>query len=147
MSCSSRKKIDSIFCIVQFVRRKFCNICDLSQSVLNTLLKYTYFYISKNITSYTFLLVFKIIESLQYILKIQSLFNYIDKVQHHGCVIYCSVCLWGADYIGETIRNSEIRWKEHSTGRDKNSDCVNNYIISSIMSFNGMFCPVHRKIV
>ena len=31
---------------------------------LNTLSEYTYFYIWKNITSYTFLLVFKIIESL-----------------------------------------------------------------------------------
>ena len=38
-------------------------------SVLNTLSEYTYVYISKNITSYTFLLVFKIVESLQCILK------------------------------------------------------------------------------
>ena len=38
-------------------------------SVLNTLSEYTYFYISKNITSYTFVLVFKIVESLQCILK------------------------------------------------------------------------------
>ena len=47
-------------------------------SVLNTLLEYTYFYISKNITSYTFLLVFKIFESLRSILKIQwcKLYNY-----------------------------------------------------------------------
>ena len=39
-------------------------------SVLNTLSDYTYFYISKKITSYTFLLVFKIVESLQCILKV-----------------------------------------------------------------------------
>ena len=38
-------------------------------SVLNTLSEYTYFYISKNITSYTFLLVFKIGQNLQCILK------------------------------------------------------------------------------
>ena len=38
-------------------------------SVLNTLSEYTYFCISKNITSYTFLLVFKIVESLQCIFK------------------------------------------------------------------------------
>ena len=38
-------------------------------SVLNTLSKYTYFYISKNITSYTFSLVSKIVESLQCILN------------------------------------------------------------------------------
>ena len=37
--------------------------------VLNTLSEYIYFYTSKNITSYTFLLVFKIVESLQCILK------------------------------------------------------------------------------
>ena len=33
-------------------------------SVLNTLSEYTYFYISKNITLYTFSLLFRIIESL-----------------------------------------------------------------------------------
>ena len=38
-------------------------------SVLSTLSEYTYFYISKNITSYTFFPVFKIVESLQCILK------------------------------------------------------------------------------
>ena len=45
-------------------------------SVLNTLSEYTYFYISKNITSYTFLLVFKIVESLQCILE----WNFIPQV-------------------------------------------------------------------
>ena len=38
--------------------------------VLNTLLEYTNFYISKNIASYTFLLVFKIVKILQYILRL-----------------------------------------------------------------------------
>ena len=38
-------------------------------SVLNTLLEYTYFYISKNITSYTFLRVYKFVENLQCVLK------------------------------------------------------------------------------
>ena len=41
--------------------------------VLNTLSEYTYFYVSKNITSYKFLLVFKIAEDLQYIRKAQLL--------------------------------------------------------------------------
>ena len=41
--------------------------------VLNTLSEYTYFYVSKNITSNTFLLVFKIVESLQCILNIQRI--------------------------------------------------------------------------
>ena len=38
-------------------------------TVLNTLLGHTHSYISKAITSYTFLLVFKIVESVQYIVK------------------------------------------------------------------------------
>ena len=43
-------------------------------NVLNTISEYTYCYISKNITSDTFLLVFKIAESPQYILKYFSAF-------------------------------------------------------------------------
>ena len=46
--------------------------------VLNTLSEYRYFYISKNVTSYTFLLVLKIVESLQCIPKYNcvQLFSY-----------------------------------------------------------------------
>ena len=71
MSWSSQKKKEFIFCAVYFVRRKFFkDLCFISMySVLNTLSDDTYFYISKNITSYTFLLVFKIVENLQRILE------------------------------------------------------------------------------
>ena len=41
-----------------------CSMYVLSQCMFNTLSEYAYFYISKNITSYTYLLVFKIVESL-----------------------------------------------------------------------------------
>ena len=40
-------------------------------SILNTISKYTYFYVLKNITSYTFLLAFKLGKSLQSILNIK----------------------------------------------------------------------------
>ena len=55
MSWSSRKK-KGIFCTVYFVRREFFkDLCFISMDcVLNTLSECTYFYISKNITSYTF---------------------------------------------------------------------------------------------
>ena len=56
--------------------------------------------------------------------KIQSLFSNKDKVKHYSCVIYCGICSCGADYIGETIRNSEIRWNEHITGKIKNLNCI-----------------------
>ena len=61
MSWSSRKKKKCIFCIK--FEESFFNICDLSQNnVLNKLSEYIYFYISKNITSYTFLLAFKFLK-------------------------------------------------------------------------------------
>ena len=40
---------------------------------------------------------------------------------------YRGICSYGTDYIGETIRNSEIRQNEHITGKDKNSDCVKHF--------------------
>ena len=68
MSCNSRKKEEGVFLYRLFCPKEFlCFI--LKYSVLNTLSEYTYFYVSKNITSYNFLLVFKIVESLQYIIK------------------------------------------------------------------------------
>ena len=55
-----------LFCAVYFVGRKFFLTCFIpTYNVLSTPLEYTYFYISKEITSYIFLLVFKIVESLQ----------------------------------------------------------------------------------
>ena len=59
--------------------------------------------------------------------KIKSLFNNKDKVKHHSCVVYHGICSCSADYIGETIRNFEIRWNEHITGNDKNLDCVKHW--------------------
>ena len=41
-----------------------------------------------------------------------------DTIKHHNCVIYRGICLCGADFTGETIRNSEMRWNEHITGTD-----------------------------
>ena len=59
-SWSARKKKESIFCTIYFVRRElFWDLCFISMySVFNTLSEYTYFYISKNITSYTFVACF-----------------------------------------------------------------------------------------
>ena len=55
--------------------------------------------------------------------KIQSLFNNKDKAQHLSCAIYKGFCSCGEDFNGETIRNVKIRWKEHESGIDKNSEC------------------------
>ena len=72
MSWSSRKKIRAVF--VLFILRKgfFLKLCFIAMySVLNTLSEYTYFYISKNITSCTLLLLFKIVKSFECVLKLK----------------------------------------------------------------------------
>ena len=56
--------------------------------------------------------------------KIKSLFNYREKVSHYSCIIYREICLCGADFIGETVRNARLRWNEQENGTDKNSKCA-----------------------
>ena len=51
-------------------------------SVLNTLSEYACFYISNNITSHTFLIVLKIVESCQCILKNKYTFTSYQKTFH-----------------------------------------------------------------
>ena len=43
----------------------------------------------------------------------------------NSCVIYISICSCSADFIGETIRNVKIKWNEHKSGIDKNSEFFN----------------------
>ena len=88
MSWISWKKKEGIFCTVYFVRRIF-----FLTFVFYTLSEHTYFYISKNITSYTFLLVFKIIESLQCILKAIRLIFVTPKILQFARVLFCKSTL------------------------------------------------------
>ena len=37
-----------------------------------------------------------------------------DKNGYKSCVIYIGECSCGSHYIGETKRNEEVRWNEHS---------------------------------
>ena len=41
--------------------------------------------------------------------KIHSSPDNKDEVKHHSSVIYHGICSCGANYIGETMKNSEIR--------------------------------------
>ena len=74
--------------------------------------------------------------------KIQSLFNYKDKVQHHRCVTYRVICPSDGECIDETFKNSEVRWKEHSTGRDENFDCKKHLIDN--LSFEFLWFALSR---
>ena len=47
---------------------------------------------------------------------IKSFLSNKDKVQHLSRVIYKDVYSCGGDYIGDTIRNVNIRWNEHESG-------------------------------
>ena len=71
VSWSSQKKKEDTFYTVQFVQRKLflAFLCYLNvQGIEYTFIIYIH-YISKKITLYNFLLVYKIVESLQFILK------------------------------------------------------------------------------
>ena len=59
-----------------------------------------------------------------------------DKAHHVSCVVYCSVWPCGTYYIGEFVRNSEIRWNEYITRKDKKFDRVKPFKDN----FNHEFC-------
>ena len=44
--------------------------------------------------------------------KVKQLFKLKGRNLHPSCVIYKSVCSCQESYIGETVRNVEIRWQE-----------------------------------
>ena len=68
---------------IMFYINTYCLLCFISMySVLNTPSEYTYFYKSQNITSYTFLIVLKIVESRQCILKNKYTFILFQKTFH-----------------------------------------------------------------
>ena len=46
--------------------------------------------------------------------KVKNLFRVKDKSLHQACKIYKGVCSCGESYIGETVRNVEVRWGEHN---------------------------------
>ena len=46
--------------------------------------------------------------------KIKSLFPLKDRDLHPSCKIYKGVCSCGTVYIGETVRNVEVRYAEHN---------------------------------
>ena len=51
--------------------------------------------------------------------KVKTLFRVKDKFLHQACKICKDVCSWGESYIGETIRNVEVRWDEHNNPTKK----------------------------
>ena len=53
--------------------------------------------------------------------KMKTLFKLKDPCIHPACKIYRGVCTCGGTYIGETIRNVEIRSKEHNIPSDKSN--------------------------
>ena len=45
--------------------------------------------------------------------KVKQLFKLKSRNPHPSCVIYEGVCSCQVSYIGETVRNVEIKWQEH----------------------------------
>ena len=53
--------------------------------------------------------------------NIKSLFPLKNKVGHQSCLIYIGRFFCKLSYIGETKRNSEVRWKEHQDPAGRSS--------------------------
>ena len=51
--------------------------------------------------------------------KVKSLFPIKDKICHISNVVYEGTCDCTEIYIGETSRNAEIRWSEHTSSKGK----------------------------
>ena len=47
--------------------------------------------------------------------KVKTLFTVKDKYPHHACKICKDVCSCVESYIGETVRNAELRWNENAS--------------------------------
>ena len=45
--------------------------------------------------------------------KVKQLFKLKSRNPHPSCVIYEDACSCQESYIGEIVRNVEIRWQEH----------------------------------
>ena len=45
--------------------------------------------------------------------KVKQLLKLKSRNHHPSCVIYEGACSCQETYIGETVRNVEIRWQEH----------------------------------
>ena len=60
--------------------------------------------------------------------KIRQLFSTKDKNPHPSCKIYEGVCSCSINYIGETKRNVETRWKEHNNP-SKNSEPAKHLLV------------------
>ena len=78
---------------------------------MNTLSECTYFYISKSITLYTFLLVFKIVKSLQRIIKdtVNYLGNIINSQKKYGNEILFILEKLKAELVTKDIYEGRIK--------------------------------------
>ena len=53
--------------------------------------------------------------------KVKTLFKVKDKSLPRRCKTYKGVCSFGESYIGETIRNVEVRWDEHNNTMNRSN--------------------------
>ena len=53
--------------------------------------------------------------------KLKALFKVKDKSLHQFCKIYKGACSYGEGYIGDTIRNVEVRCDEHNNSMNKSN--------------------------
>ena len=59
--------------------------------------------------------------------KIKTLFSLKSKNPHPSCKIYEGICSCRSSYIGETKRNTEVRWNQHNDPKGKSEPAKHLY--------------------
>ena len=67
-----------------------------------------------------------------------------DQNDYKSCVIYKGDCSCGSRYIGETKRNAEVRWNEHSN-KLKVQNHQNTFEATSNTIFHGLSFQMLQK--
>ena len=75
--------------------------------------------------------------------NIKSLFLHKDKVGHRSCVIYEEKCPYKLSCIGETKRDSEVRWKEHEVPAGKSESA--KHLIQNASIVDCIFTCLYKE--
>ena len=76
----------------------------------------------------------------------QSLFPLKDKDDYKSCVFYKGYCSCDLRYIGETKRNTEVRWSEHNNPTIS-SEPSNTFEATSTSILHGLSFQILQKML
>ena len=64
-----------------------------------------------------------------------------DRIKHKANIFYETICSCKESYIGETKRNTKVRWKEHCSNNDKKSEVAEHLLKNPGYTINWQKIP------